>query len=178
MRAQRIRGYTFIELLTAVVVFLASCASLPSLANLIHESRQTAQLYALLHMLDLARFNAIDGNKTITLCGSKDGVICERDWDAPTILIFYDLNGDHTYQTSDQLIHRTDLASTNWHWRGSGERPYLRFRNDGTAMEFGRFTICPEGKLQRGAQIVINFAGRPYVKSVSRNQLQTDQLCL
>jgi type IV fimbrial biogenesis protein FimT len=171
------RGYTLIELLIVIAILAMLFGSMPSLTKLVAETRQQSQIAELQHLLELARNSAITSGEITTLCGSNDGAHCDQDWRAPSIMIFTDRDANHQPNAADSIVRSSKLSNEHWHWRGSGNRPYLRFRPDGSVMEWGRFTLCPSSDINYGAQLVLNFAGRPYTTKLNRDQLQAAALC-
>jgi len=177
MRTQRIGGYTLIELLTVVAIISILALAAPSMGSLVDSNRQHSHLFELQRLLQLARSSAISSGKTITLCGSNDGTQCDDKWSSPTVLIFEDKNNNHVLDETDAVIQRNYLENSRWYWKGSN-RPYLRYRSDGSPMEWGHFTLCPANTTSRDAnQIILNFVGRPYLKKLPIQNLPASEQC-
>jgi type IV fimbrial biogenesis protein FimT len=177
MRAQRIGGYTLIETLVVVALIALLITAAPSFEKIIGESRQRSRTFALQRLLQLARASAITTGRVTTLCGSGDGIKCIKDWQSPTIIIFDDRNENHAIDDGEKIFRQETMAESHWYWRGSN-RPYLRYRADGTPKEWGHFTLCPSTKtINYATQVILNFVGRPYDKDVPLAQLERDESC-
>jgi len=171
------RGFTLLELFVVIAILSALLFATPSFINTTEKYRQSTRLFELQRLLQLARGNALNHGRVTTLCGSQDNVSCSEDWNSPAILVFEDRDGNHRLDPNDRLIYKSDISNSRWHWRGSG-RAYLRFRANGTPMEWGRFTLCPSNsKFPYAQQLVLNVVGRPYVVQVTRQQLAASGLC-
>lgn len=176
MQASRTEGYTLIEALIVISILAILLCTAPVFSTLLHSQRQQSEIFELQRLLQIARSNAVNSGLTTTLCGSADGSNCEPDWSAPTILIFIDHDGDHRFNNVDKIIQRVSLSTGRWHWRGSN-RPYLRFKADGTPMEWGGFTRCPIAGEKTAPQIILNILGRTYTKESNLAQLIAAGLC-
>lgn len=170
-------GHTLLELLFAISILLVLLAITPTLGAIVARSQQQTQIAELNRMIELARNNAVTTGEMITLCGSIDGSTCVNDAESPEILLFADRNANHEFDDEDRKIHAAKSSSESWHWRGSGGRPYLRFRADGSVMEWGRFTLCPGDGVAQAAQLVLNFTGRPYIATLAGDELESSGLC-
>ena len=177
MHTQGIRGYTLIECITAIsIVAVLACAA-PLLSQALEQNRECTELFELTRLLQIARSHAITSGRVTTVCGVTENKVCNADWSQPTILVFEDHNENHSLDDGDTLIQSASISNSNWHWRGSN-RPYLRYQNDGSPMEWGRFTRCPPNpNTTQAPQIVLNRVGRAYSTTVAREQLQQQRLC-
>lgn len=111
------------------------------------------------------------------MCGSVDGIRCTKNWQSATVLIFEDRDNNHQLDTREKAIYRASMPGGEWHWRGSN-KPYLRFRSNGTSIEWGHFTLCPMGsQTTYASQIILNFVGRPYMKQLPKQKLEASDLC-
>jgi len=171
------RGYSLIELLTIIsILAMLLMAASPLLKN-VDENRQVSQIFEMLRLIETARSAAIGTGRIITLCGSSDGISCTKNWKSATVLIFDDQDNNHQLGSREKTLYRAQMPNGEWHWHGSN-KPYLRFRSDGTSIEWGHFTLCPIGKKNNYAsQITLNFVGRPYAKRLSKQELEANDLC-
>lgn len=177
MQPQTSKGFTLIELATTISILAILACATPSLLQSIEKIREKSELFELMRLLQAGRSNAVTSSHVTTLCGSSDGIHCSSDWDAPTILVFEDGDENHAISVADKIIQRVSFSNARWHWRGSN-RPYLRFRADGTPIEWGRFTRCPADKNALVTpQLVLNYLGRPYTTETSKHELQNTGLC-
>lgn len=171
------RGYTLIELLTAIAVLALLASAAPPLTKLLNETRQYSQLAEMQRLIETARSTAVSTGHNITLCGSSDIIGCSKNWNSTAVLIFDDHNGNHQLDSREQVIYRSQMPQGRWHWRGSN-KPYLRFRPDGTSIEWGHFTLCPMSKeISYASQIILNFVGRPYIKKIPTGNLEASDSC-
>jgi type IV fimbrial biogenesis protein FimT len=161
------QGKSLLELITvlAILSVLTSVASPRFSAG--RESTEARQFgHLLTRMLTLARTTAVASGQRTTLCLSADQRHCSKSWSSTTsILVFTDTNENRQLDSSDILHRSQPLQLTLGHglWRGSLGRKYMRYRVDGSAVEYGRFTYCPYSRtVANFRQIVINHAGRPY----------------
>ena len=170
-------GMTLIECITAISIAAVLACSAPMLSQALEKNREYSELFEFTRLLQIARSHAITANRVTTICGVTENNACNADWSKPTILIFEDRNENHRLDDGDTLIQSASISNSNWHWRGSN-RPYLRYRNDGSPMEWGRFTRCPpKSDTTQAPQIVLNRAGRAYSTSIARGQLELQGLC-
>ena len=162
------RGYTLLELLFSLSL-LALLVSLGLSRVPGSQARAESKAFhsTVTRSLAMARSQAVASNERITICGTRDGVNCERNWvHSVQILVFADRDRNRRYSPGD-LLHRQVLLPLNHgnaYWRGSAGRKYQRFTANGRALEFGRYTYCPlsgEGKELR--QLVVNRVGRSYL---------------
>ncbi len=178
MQAQGIRGYTLVEALIVVALIALLMSAVPSFEKMLAENRQRSRIFEFQRLLQLARASAITSGHVTTLCGSTDQISCTADWPpSSTVLLFEDHNNNHRLDNNESLIYQIGFPSSYWYWRGSN-RPYLRFRFDGTPMEFGHFTLCPENNRSATVtQIAVNFVGRAYAKDIPRAALSNSENC-
>lgn len=160
-------GFTLNELLTVlVIVTIITTAGLPALSEGISGLRANNAVRDWFQTFQLARNLAVEyQDGTITLCGSPDGQRCSSDWGHGWML-FGDRNGNHRYESGEPLYRRDTQADTHAHlqWRGSGNRPYLRFTRMGAAEDFGSLTYCAnDGRTRHARQIILSMPGRPRI---------------
>ena len=160
-------GKTLLELIAALaIISLLTTLAVPRLSAS-RESTEARQFSHLLtRMLTLARTTAVASGQRTTLCLSADQHQCSKHWTGHVnILVFTDLNKNRQLDTTD-ILHRSQplsLALGQGLWRGSLGRNYMRYRVDGSAVEYGRYSYCPHsGERGNFRQIVINHVGRPY----------------
>jgi type IV fimbrial biogenesis protein FimT len=161
----RAGGATLAEMLVVLgILSVLTVASFPVFDTSGSEARQFTLV--MMRSLALARRQAVGAGERVTLCGSLDGVACERDWRGRVgILVFTDRDRDRRLDAAEPLHHhqRLLLHQGKVFWRGSAGRAYIRFRADGSAVDFGRYTYCPlSGEADQFRQLVVNRAGRAY----------------
>jgi Tfp pilus assembly protein FimT len=160
-------GYSLQELLIGLgLIAVLAATTLPLLRNPGAATEADRFSLALTQTLADARGLAVASGERITFCASSDGQTCIRHWPGNVeLLVFTDRDDDRVLGPGDilhlkqalRLQHATAL------WRGSLARPYLRFRVDGSAVEYGRFSYCPaDGEPAAFRQLVVNRVGRVY----------------
>ena len=161
-------GFTLLELLTAMsLLSLTMLWGVPLLsqAGLSGEARQFG--FTLTRALNMARGLAVASGERVTLCASSDHHHCLKNWRGDVqILVFTDRNRNYQLDKKDtlHLSQHLRLRHGSGHWRGSLGRPYMRYRVDGSAVEYGRYSYCPQsGKQGEFRQLVINHVGRVYL---------------
>ena len=162
------RGFSLLELLVSLgILSLLSYLALPALTSARWSSEASQFTQLLTRSMAIARNRAVAGGERITLCASTDHHNCLKHWRGEvSILVFtdrnrnYHLDGDDTLHLEQRLMLRHGEA----HWRGSLGRSYMRFRIDGSAIEYGRYSYCPrDGNPGRFRQLVVNRVGRAYL---------------
>ena len=161
----RMRGVSLAELLAVLgIISLLAVTGFPAFDTTSTEARQFTLV--MMRSLALARRQAVGGGEWVTLCASEDGRRCVRNWQGEVnILVFTDRNRDRRLDEEDLLHHsqRLSLRRGLGYWRGSLGRPYQRFRTDGSAVEYGRYTYCPlSAEPREFRQLVVNRVGRAY----------------
>jgi type IV fimbrial biogenesis protein FimT len=164
----RRRGFSLLELLVALsIVSVLSFLALPALqsARWSDEASQFTQLLS--RSMAIARRRAVASAERITLCASTDQRNCLKHWRGEvSILVFTDRNRNHQLDEGDtlHLEQRLVLRHGDAYWRGSLGRSYMRFRIDGSAVEYGRYSYCPiDGNARGFRQLVVNRVGRAYL---------------
>jgi len=162
------RGFTLLELLVSLgLVSLMTVWGLPILrdAGQAGEAAQFSQIVT--RTLMTAKRRAVATGERVTFCASTNQHDCVKNWRGEvSILVFTDRDRNFRLDPRDtlHLVQPLSLRHGNAYWRGSLGRPYLRFRTDGSAVEYGRFSYCPQtGDRRRFRQLVINRVGRVYL---------------
>ena len=162
------RGFSLLELLvTLSIVSILSYLALPALTSARWSSEASQFTQLLSRSMAIARNRAVATGERITLCASTDRRNCLKHWRGEvSILVFTDRNRNYQLDGGDtlHLQQRLMLRHVDAHWRGSLGRPYMRFRIDGSAIEYGRYSYCPRDGNPRGfRQLVVNRVGRAYL---------------
>jgi len=164
MTSQGCRGFTLIELLVVVAIaIILLLYSIPS-TSMAHQSKADTTAQMLLRITQLAKQRAINEGGQVTLCGTANLSDCDRLWHNMTIMVFADKNNNHRRDSDENILDQAEAGDILIQW--NGVRPYMRFRPDGTAIEFGTYTYCPINRDNHLArQLTINAAGRPYLST-------------
>ena len=159
------RGFTLVELLIALAVFLIIINFATLNWQGFVERHQGRQLRTQLRTtFQVARFEAIRNNQMVTMCPLDTADQCSSSWES-SISVFLDPSNQKQLSDPNQLLRRFEsigrgaLKASN---SGPYERRYFQFNPDGTAHgTIGNLTWCPNTKnAQNGFQVVVNFGGR------------------
>jgi len=157
-----LRGFSFIEaLVTLALVATSVLVAVPSFSNQIAKSRKISAIEQVVVLLSYSRIEAASKGHTVTFCTSADGVACSSGT-TKWLIAFSDRNNNRQAEPGELLRSEPpDTVGTNYILKLSAHRNYLRFRPEGTAIESGSITLCPENNDNRQAsQLIINFGGR------------------
>jgi type IV fimbrial biogenesis protein FimT len=173
-------GFTTIELLV-VMAILGLLLIAPSFGRQLEESRQRSRMFELQRLVHLARSNALSTGRETTICGTRNGGDCVADWRDGTIIVFEDRDRSRGLDATDRLIFQSRIPRARWHWRGSN-RPYLRFAANGSALERGHFTLCPQSRsgdrtTNQASQLILNWVGRVRVARIATEKLPATERC-
>ncbi|WP_286071525.1 GspH/FimT family pseudopilin [Stenotrophomonas sp. 57] len=104
MSLRRERGFTLIELMVTLTVFviLASIAY-PSFRSMMRSNRVATTSNELMALTNLARSEGIRNNRGGGVCGSADGTACDGSW-SKGVLAWSDLDGDGQLGGSDPVL--------------------------------------------------------------------------
>jgi len=157
------RGLTLLELLfTLGIAALLASMAIPAFANMAKRSNSLTLAYELVGLVQFARTEAINQQVTVTLCGSRDGLICTNDW-SKTILVFTDYNNNGAMDGSDALLRSTASLKNGetLYWRSFRNKAYLQMEPNGmTYFQNGNFTYCPaDGNEHFALHWIINVSG-------------------
>lgn len=167
----RQQGFALAEL----CVVLAICAILSTFAfqkmqgilARVEVTRITAELYQLCLS---ARAKAAHIKLPLTLCGSRNGLVCDHQW-ATGALLFIDKNRNHILDADDsRLEYRAfQISPATLKWQGFGEKV---LSIEGLGIPFasnGSFSYCSADKQPvYRRQVIVNRSGRVRV-SMDRN---------
>jgi type IV fimbrial biogenesis protein FimT len=155
-------GFTLLELLiTLTITAILASLAIPAFANTIKRNNALTMAYQMMTLVQLARREAITKRVPITLCGSSDGFTCDKV-DAESFLVFNDANENRRLDNTETLYFNSLLKDRGtFYFRVSRGADYLRFRPQGTAIEFGNITYCPaDGDERYGVHWILNIGGR------------------
>lgn len=159
----RNEGFTVLELLvTLSIVCLLVFTGVPALSDLSNRSQSRATVINLVGLFSLARQTALSTGELTTICGSSDGLRCDREW-SQGVLVFTD--GDRMgVVDDDDLVVRYDEVSPHGSlvWRAFQNKPYLQYTYSGrTNYHNGNLTYCPlNGDLKHARKLIVSVTGR------------------
>ncbi len=159
---QKFRGFTLVDLLVTLTISVILLSGGVGLATLADSARTDTIAQSLIRLTATARTVAIHSGERVTLCGTYDLTTCSRDWNQSTVMVFIDTNQNFQRDSNESILHQISFAHGHAHWNGS--RPLMRYRPDGTAIDFGTYVVCPTNNDNRAAfEMTINAAGRSYL---------------
>lgn len=163
------RGFTFIDLLTALSVFMVvTCIGIPNLHHWLQRQAQSTVFDTLHHLSTFARTKAVKENTFLTLCASHNNLTCNGDWNK-TIIIFNDPNKNETVDAGERLFKVMALPDSTpcLQWNASAHRQYLQFKPSGaTNGTAGHFRFCDSVNNAIEKRLVISFNGRTSLKNL------------
>ncbi len=160
MRTQGARGYTLVEILTTLSIAIILSASTLALTPLLQASRAMNAKQSLIRMTQLAKSNAVGRSIRITVCPTANKTDCIDRGENLSLIAFSDTNQNFLRDMNEIILAEAEIEG-RLAWNGAHN--ILRYRPDGTAIEFGTFTYCPKNRDNRYAyQLTTNAAGRSY----------------
>ena len=158
-----VSGFSLIELIfTLSIASILSTAGASSLVHILKRAQSTTATKSIVNALQYTRSEAIGRNSVITLCLSDNGMDCDKK-STRQLIVFHDDNNNKTSE-ADELIRIIQFDGDRhiFEFRVSAGRNYIRYRPNGSAIDFGRIQYCPStGDARYGSQVIINFSGRP-----------------
>jgi type IV fimbrial biogenesis protein FimT len=99
------RGFTLVELMiTIAVLAIGSALAYPSFTGVIRNNRVATSTNSFIAAFNLARSEAIRGNRGAGVCPSRDGISCEgTDWNVG-YMAYEDVDVSGNYSAGDTVI--------------------------------------------------------------------------
>lgn len=172
-------GFTIIELmLTIMVAAVVLSLGVPSFLESIRNNRMASQTNILLSSINFARSEAVKlGNATVTMCGSTNQATCNTsNWESGWI-IFRDVNGNGTFDSSTDTLLRVQEALTGGNTlrtSGFAAATHVQFRNRGEIASAGSFMLCDSRGAGKAKGIAINISGQ--ARSASDDDATPDHI--
>lgn len=168
----RVRGLTLIELLLVLLMLgIAFQAALPSFSERIADLRSAAAMEQLGRLFAMARQEALQGKRRVTVCAVNASGRCSRIWGKEhEIQVFVDSNGNHQPDAQERQLRtvRWPMEGGELSWRASLARPYISFEDHGGTWQNGTLYYCPESRDPRQARaLVLSHSGRAYLTTDS-----------
>lgn len=160
----RQHGFTLLELLIclAIISILLLTAS-PKLGQLIHKNEADASINMLFRGWQHARSLAISRSTRVMVCGSDDGINCQKEWRRQLIL-FIDANKDFK-PDHDEVLQHYEINSSQGTLQtrvGFGGN-YAYLEPTGKAPLTGSFLYCHTKDSSLERKISWNLTGRLYL---------------
>jgi len=169
-------GLTLPETLTVLTIVGILGSLGVTLGAAIREGRLTAAASELQAALSLARSSAINRNRDVVVCPSRDNKHCESPdslytWWQGGYLVFVDQDGDRQ-PDNDEPVLLSCAARDGVTLRSSRFRARVVYRPNGMATGTNlTFTLCPNGSSHGIRSIVISNTGRARISRKSADHL-------
>jgi type IV fimbrial biogenesis protein FimT len=174
------QGFTLIELLVTLGLLSAITAlAAPSLLSAGHRVSLSAQAKDLQSLLNNGRSLAMVHQKSVFVCGASPGPAdvsaspepCDvhGEW-RHGIHVVLDSNSNQAPDVDDdiQLFQRPYPPPTTLDWQGFRGKHHIEFLAAGiTNWQNGRFTFCTASPEPQGLEVVLNAAGRSYIRPLT-----------
>ena len=155
-RRAHARGFTIIELMTALVIAaILMAVAIPSFRNASLGSQLSAAANNLLASVQLARSEAIKRNVAVTLCASANGTTCAGGggWEQGWVV-----------RAAAEVIQSQQALPDGYLVTQAGGTVPLNFQPIGIGATAAAFTVCrddPDGSQER--VVTVRAAGSAYV---------------
>lgn len=158
------RGYSLYELLITLGIFaLVLTLGMPSLGNIVATHRIRAEVNTLFHAFHLARKESVVRRRVVTICPTRDGVICEQslDWSAGWMMFVNQSRGSEQRRDENEPILRRSSVDEGVRIRSNRRR--FSLRSTELRATNGTLIVCdPEARVTARA-LVVSYTGRPRV---------------
>lgn len=158
------RGYTLLELLTALTIMLIlTTLALPSFSSMVRRTQGEALMYSLLSAAQLARSSAITRREPVVFCASADQHTCGDNW-AQGAIVFADTNNSRTVDRDETILSTLPPTpeGSRLTMRASLNKQYLRYMSNGMLENTaGSWVYCPaNGEARDARNLIFNRVGR------------------
>ena len=155
-------GFTLFEtLIVLTIIGILMSFATPSFYAFSAKTEAKAVIQTLSGLIRHTRNNAINMQTPSLLCPSKEGLICENNWEEG-VLIFEDTNNDKQLNNAENVIYFQEslIDSGSIHW--TALHNYVAFSGEGlNSSTAGSFIYCPENKDPHYAHaLIISFSGK------------------
>jgi type IV fimbrial biogenesis protein FimT len=160
----RTRGFTLIELMTAITVLAVLLGlAIPAFRDIIRNNRITAQNNDFIGGLNFARSEALKRSNPVSVCSSTDGATCAgvTNWSTGWI-VFADVNANGTMDGGAEApALQVGPATTGGLTLNSTTRTFVRYSSSGVSSGTETFDLLKPGCVGNYARrITISTTGR------------------
>jgi type IV fimbrial biogenesis protein FimT len=158
------KGYTFIELLSAIsILVIVFGLAAPGIHSMVERNKAATGINWIIRAVSMTRGTAIERGVLTTLCPTKNRVKCGGKWH-DQIMIFTDGNGNRKLDHEDVAVSflKFPHKGSTLKWRAFKNQQYLQMTSTGfTNYQNGNFVYCSADRdLRFSRQIVLNLQGR------------------
>lgn len=108
--SRRSQGFTLLEVMvTLAIAGILVAIGVPGLTAFIANNRMVSQVNTMVGLMNAARVEAIAQRRTVTVCGSADGVVCNGSW-SNNWIAFIDRNGNGVINTTVPAAATDDVV--------------------------------------------------------------------
>ena len=160
------RGWTLVELLTAVAVGAVVAAwGVPTFGEFTRNAARTREVNQFLQAVYLARSEAIKRNGVVSLCPSLDGLTCTPAgrWNSGWLVFVNDDRDSPAHRDADEALLHVYPAWDAGHILSN--RTTLSFRPFGQMGVTATVTFCDDRGSPAARAVIISQTGRPRVSS-------------
>lgn len=154
------KGFTLYELLVCVALTCAVTWSIGALGQVVAKQRLQTTHSELATLITMARWQAMNHSRRVTLCPLQDHGRCQLPWSG-TLTNFIDSNGNRALDPDEEIIASITLPThMTLTWRGMRPTHSLHFSGNGmTFVSNGTFTLC-QRNIDETRRIILNKQGR------------------
>lgn len=161
---EKASGLTILELLTTLAILsILLSISMPSFRHLAQSVSGDVTLRKLSNAVQFGKSAAIVNNSSVTLCRSRDGLVCAGSWHDGAI-VFTDGNRNRELDGDDVLLRHFVFSDSNGsiRFRAFQNKQYLQLSSMGTTHDQnGNFIYCPfSGDERYARQLIVNRTAR------------------
>jgi type IV fimbrial biogenesis protein FimT len=183
----RSKGYTLYDLLITLAIGSILATGGSSVAGMLRDTSQTAEINSLVSLLNLARTAAVTHRGEVVFCPSDDGRRCSAAaqdfaWWHNGVLLFTDNNGNREVDPTDVVLQRHTTIDSQLNIKSSRHRSRLVYRPNGFSSGTNMtFTICGKRAAASATPryIVVSNTGRARVsaKPADGRVNERDEMC-
>lgn len=158
-----LRGFTLIELMITVAVLTVTLTlAAPAFTDLIRDNRLISNVYSVRATLNLARSEAIARRMPVVVCGTVNGLVCNKDTDwSSGYLALMGVN-------EDAAVDAANPGQSRLHWENrtnpsvtlTYSRNVLVYDGMGSALgSAGTFVFCDDRGVSKARGLILSNAG-------------------
>lgn len=166
MTAQKRRGFTLLELLSALTIAtVLGLLSVAGINSLLQNSMHTNVLQTIITTLDRARSLAVIRGDRISICTTREMTACDTRWKGKNLLVFVNTDRDGEHDPDEEVVYLQPLETgVQVAWSGALHNPVISYQPDGSTVANGRLDIHDEKDSQWRKTIFISKPGRTRIE--------------
>lgn len=167
------KGITLVEVIISLtIIAILSTIAVPSIQNILLNSRLSSNSMELSNAIFLARSEAIKRSRSVAVCESANGTSCtgSHNWKNGW-LVWVDTNGDEILAVGEEVVQVRLEANSTSTINSTESKSVIRFLATGflaiNVAEQRNFTLCDSRTGENGKLINIRASGRVVVSTFS-----------